>query len=200
VGVGDDVVLERLRELLAATDDADEHATLRDAVAAIERLRGIAASSDSEAQREAVAMCDRVLAMEPIVARVRAFEAEKGVPFEGFIRLQSERFGGVLAERDAARAEVSRLKGVVESRVDQIVALEELIEGPGRPPTDAEVDAHLATGGAWVLVEWDIGGMDATFHRNAENLRAWLRRRGPAPHAIAIDSNGRPCAWAKGAP
>ena len=82
-------------------------------------------------------------------------------------------------ERDAARAEAAGLRAVVE----------------GRPaPTDAEVAAHDAAGGLWIvgsggeLNPW-VSAAGVRYHR------ARVERYGEPLWFLALSAERRPCPW-----
>lgn len=94
---------------------------------------------------------------------------------------------------DGTREEIARM-------ADSIIALREIINGRTTPPTDAEIDAHRATGGGWI-----VG--DRPFYLSVEvrDARALCERRAalhvaelpmwPPYRWIALDRDGKPCAW-----
>ena len=81
-----------------------------------------------------------------------------------------------------------------------VIALYEIIEGRTAPPTDAEIDAHAAAGGGW-MVRWiagtpaqrAVGDEFGTFH-DPRDARKWRDDR-EVYRWIALDRDGRPCAW-----
>ena len=81
----------------------------------------------------------------------------------------------------------------------EVRRLREIVEGRGVPPTDAQIMAHAAAGGWWLLC-------DASDHSNPRVLLALDAHRGAAlSEARAgaregvrwwpLDVDGRPCAW-----
>ena len=87
----------------------------------------------------------------------------------------------VTTERDAARAEAAGLRAIVEGRT--------------RAPTDAEIAAHAAAGGAWLLQDasCDVERVSAQRARVA----AARTRSSVTTHQRwwAIDRDDRPCPW-----
>lgn len=98
------------------------------------------------------------------------------------------------SERALAKSELSAAKDRVEQRMDQVIALESIIEGPPFPPDAMVVAKHIANGGVWVVLWQDAHGLDGSLCRNPDDVQKLLRTQGPAPHVVALDANGRPCA------
>lgn len=98
------------------------------------------------------------------------------------------------SERAIAKSELSAAKDRVEQRMDQVIALESIIEGPPFPPDAMVVAKHIANGGVWVVLWQDAHGLDGSLCRNPDDVQKLLRTQGPAPHVVALDANGRPCA------
>ena len=84
--------------------------------------------------------------------------------------------------------------------VAEVRRLRAIIDGRNVPPTDAEIDAHRAAGGGWI-----VG--DRPFYLSVEvrDARSLCERRAalhvaeppmwPPYRWIALDADGRPCAW-----
>ena len=78
-----------------------------------------------------------------------------------------------------------------------VIALHAIIEGRATPPTDAEIAAHDAAGGTW-LVRYrrdGWGGDDAALFLD---VLAPRDVRGDGLAAVRwwpLDASGRPCAW-----
>jgi hypothetical protein len=73
--------------------------------------------------------------------------------------------------------------------------LEAIIAGRTTPPTDAEMRAHDVAGGSW-LVWWGresytIAPAWLPYRRPGYRLKPWDL----ALRWIALDAEGRPCAW-----
>lgn len=92
------------------------------------------------------------------------------------------------AERDVERAEVLSLRAIIEGRTT--------------PPTDAEIEAHCASGGLWRSIvpgEFILSTGDGDAE-DARNTSAVQRTNALIVNARvvrwwAITSDGRPCAW-----
>lgn len=76
-------------------------------------------------------------------------------------------------------------------------ALRAIIEGRGEPPTDTEILAHCADGGAWVIGHAEGGGTVISHESGLALEVARRHRRHPGQRWVwhAFDSTGRPCAW-----
>lgn len=98
------------------------------------------------------------------------------------------------SERVIAKTELSAVKERVEQRMDQVIALESVIEGPPFPPDAAVVAKHIANGGVWVVLWQDAHGIDGSLCRNPEDVQKLLRTQGRAPRVISLDACGRLCA------
>lgn len=75
--------------------------------------------------------------------------------------------------------------------------LRAIVAGRDVPPTDAEIAAHHAAGGRW-LVSHDHDGRRLTYTLDAtpDDARAEARYAGPHPRRWwALDATGRPCPW-----
>ena len=97
---------------------------------------------------------------------------------------------GVLREAPGRGLEVAPL---VADEIEQVYELRAVIEGRTRPPTEAENAAHLAAGGAWLVVwQWRDGVPVAEI--------AWGKHvcgddRPKDARWIALDRERRPCPW-----
>ena len=91
----------------------------------------------------------------------------------------------------------SELLGDMERLARTVIALHAIIEGRATPPTDAEIAAHDAAGGTW-LVRYrrdGWGGDDAALFLD---VLAPRDVRGDGLAAVRwwpLDASGRPCAW-----
>ena len=108
------------------------------------------------------------------------------------------------ADSRAARAERERddLAATLETRtaehalaMERVRELEAIIAGRTTPPTDAEMRAHDVAGGSW-LVWWGresytIAPAWLPYRRPGYGLKPWDL----AQRWIALDAEGRPCAW-----
>lgn len=128
--------------------------------------------------------------------RVRG-ASEDDDPRNGPMVFEYKHFGEN-GEADAALtvATVNRLSGLLDrmermERMEARVAeLEAIIAGRTTPPTDAEIEAHAATGGSWLTgdtVTWAPESLRAMRDGGevAANGCAW----------IALDADNRPCVW-----
>lgn len=122
------------------------------------------------------------------------------------LNLTAERNG---ATERAERAERERndLAATLETRTTEhalamarVRELEAIIAGRTTPPTDAEIEAHAATSGGW-LVKWVVGtttqrivGDEFGAVHGVANVQEW-RDRCEVSRWIALDAEGRPCAW-----
>jgi hypothetical protein len=79
-------------------------------------------------------------------------------------------------ERDAATAECARLRAIVEGRTT--------------PPTDVEITAHWRSGGAWLFACRVIRDAAEARLYAAQHAVPWLTMPW-----VALDGDGRPCAW-----
>jgi hypothetical protein len=118
------------------------------------------------------------------------------------------------AERDGARTDargwreecdglMSSLKTIAWDR-DEARAI---IAGRTTPPTDAEVEAHCATGGTWRSIvpgEWILSTHDGDPEDVAETIGVQSANAAIVARAgvrwWAVDPEGRPCAWPVVAP
>ena len=84
------------------------------------------------------------------------------------------------------RCEVKHLRAELD-------ALRAIVEGRTTPPTDAEVEAHLAAGGFWRWQNLPGDPAGPRFgHAFADEVE-WLRRF--PLRWWALDADGAPCAW-----
>ena len=93
-------------------------------------------------------------------------------------------------------ADVMHMERSALRYVRTVIVLHAIIEGRTVPPTDAELAAHEAAGGSWLLM-WQFDG-----EPRVDTARLLVQVRGYARgHArwmyrwIALDANGSPCAW-----
>lgn len=72
------------------------------------------------------------------------------------------------------------------------------------PPTDAEIEAHEAADGAWlVTLDWGDGGSPVLDLYSARDVRHYAERSEAKSDDLscrvtawrAVDRDGRPCAW-----
>jgi len=104
---------------------------------------------------------------------------------------------GARAQKYARDAD---LGAMVRELVAEADAAHEIIDGRTTPPTDAEIIAHHAVGGSWL-----VGGRALHVMQEARAVRAMCERRAQSHAAeapmwppyvwVAIDEHGRPCAW-----
>ena len=104
------------------------------------------------------------------------------------------------ARMDAAERERDDARAIIETLRAEAALLRSIIEGRTTPPTDAEIAAHEARGGTWL-----VGGGTIHRARDAHETRTMCERRAklcaecppgwPAYRWLALDSHGRPCAW-----
>ena len=83
------------------------------------------------------------------------------------------------AERDALRTMLAEAR--------------EIIEGRTAAPTDAEIAAHRASGGAWLCAPLAPSG--AACDPWVEDDRTIHKRRNTSARWWALDGNRCPCAW-----
>ena len=99
-------------------------------------------------------------------------------------------------ERNEISAECVRLRTRLAAALRQAHDLQEIIAGRTVPPTDAEIDAHEAAGGSWVVTPdgWapHYVAYGRTLRRFAEQAQEPCM---PAVTWRALDATGRPCAW-----
>lgn len=93
------------------------------------------------------------------------------------------------AQRDAMRAKVDKL-------ADELATARDIIAGCTTPPTDAEIAAHEAAGGWWLITP---DGYEAKVEMDAGLLRRFANEaRDPLnPRAVwrPFDGCDNPCAW-----
>ena len=91
------------------------------------------------------------------------------------------------AERDAARANA-------EHEANDVVALRAITEGRTTRPTDAEIDAHCASGGRWLMTagHWNSWLFLSNHQQQAKNMREGVL---DTQRWLPLDAHGRPCAW-----
>lgn len=129
----------------------------------------------------------RALAADRDAQRARAEAAEADVA-----RLRADRDRVDLAAHsltlacDAARADAAALRAIVEGRTV--------------PPTDAEIAAHAAAGGVWLVAMSPGFGHDIVGRARALQLAETSRlpRRAyivTVERWWALDAAGRPCPW-----
>jgi hypothetical protein len=92
------------------------------------------------------------------------------------------------ARRDAAIAEVTRELREARAEVERLRAI---VEGRTTPPTDAEIAAHSKSSGWWLVSSLD--DMSLELIEQAQE-RDWCIEWG-AERWLPLDHNGRPCAW-----
>ena len=95
----------------------------------------------------------------------------------------------LMSRGKAHAAEVLRLR-------EECARLRAIVAGRTVPPTDAEIDAHEAAGGSWVVTPdgWapHYVAYGRTLRRFAEQAREPCM---PAVTWRTLDATGRPCAW-----
>lgn len=91
-----------------------------------------------------------------------------------------------------SRKHRNALAAVIERLTAERDAAHAIIAGRTVAPTDAELEAHYATGGAWVLV---IATGAFSLERSSLGLIRYYRDGGHVTRWIALDARGCPCAW-----
>ena len=187
----DDATLRRLASGEAPLSDEATHAAW--CAAEVLRLRGLHEDAAAAHERLAIRAGDAVQGdhHEP--------PASEDALIEGIERLRAERdaaretaraLGASLA---ATRADFHAMEEVYYAAQASADALRAIIEGRTTPPTAAEIEAHHAAGGAW-LVRWPWRGgavwsasiIDAACVRDE-----WM----PGAVCVALDAERRPCPW-----
>ena len=80
----------------------------------------------------------------------------------------------------------------------ELATARKIIDGRTTPPSDAEMAAHAATGGAWLVCPSPRQGEHT---RGTGHVRVTIstadswRRHGYARIWWPLDADGRPCAW-----
>ena len=104
----------------------------------------------------------------------------------------TERVAAAAAERDDARAEVETMRA-------EHALLRSIIEGRTTPPTDAEIAAHEARKGRWLLSHPSSHVHDHRVCYVLDPGTSDIRSEAAHPHDgsrfVALDADGRPCAW-----
>jgi len=108
------------------------------------------------------------------------------------------------AELEARNADLSRdrdtaLAAALDLAADRD-ALRAILEGRTTPPTDAEIDAHAATGGAWlVAIAITDGALPALVVADHHAARRYARQdpkaEWTATRWIAVGADRRPTTW-----
>lgn len=159
------ITKERAQELL----DVSKHPPCGGAATCVDREGEPACDGWTEGvSRELLALAAAVVAQTDELARLR----ESATDALG----AAER---ALTARDEARAEVGRLRAIVE--------------GGTAPPTDEDIAVHAAAGGFWQARLAD-GPLMHAGPRDAALLR-WLRDDGALAQVWVLDATGRPCGW-----
>jgi hypothetical protein len=83
----------------------------------------------------------------------------------------------------------ARLVAAAPDLAATVEQLHEIISGRALPPTPAEMAAHAAAGGLWLLRATDTDGTPFSF------VTAGPVRFTRLIRAVALASDGRPCAW-----
>lgn len=195
--------IDRLRQIAAAWHRAvhvdssmlpvhicDLDAVLADAIA--ERTRADATEADRDYWRAQATMA------APCVDAVRAL-GSRLIPGGTGCAVDPERVVAAAEglRREAALATMERdtLRGLSDALRADNVRLRAIVEGRTRAPTDAEIAAHAAAGGAWLLQDasYDVERVSAQRARVA----AARTRSSVTTHQRwwAIDREDRPCPW-----
>jgi hypothetical protein len=69
------------------------------------------------------------------------------------------------------------------------------IVGRTVPPTDAEIDAHAAAGGLWIVVDDAGAGYVRSYLPTVREIAGWHRDRDASWTWLPLDRNRRICAW-----
>jgi hypothetical protein len=108
---------------------------------------------------------------------------------------QNEKLRGWREECDGMMVAINRLTDDVERLTAERDAAREIVAGRITPPTDDEIAAHFAAGGAWTVGgdSHGFGGADVGYPANVRQVRDapfdGVRRWWPRGR------DGRPCAW-----
>lgn len=132
---------------------------------------------------DADAMIDRYIAARtpqgsrPLHAELRAENEHLRLALAAMAARERE----TAAERDALRTML------VEART--------IIGGRAVPPTDAEIDAHAAAGGLWIVVDGAGAGYVRSHLPTVREIAGWHRDRDASWTWLPLDRNRRICAW-----
>lgn len=176
-----DIVLMAAAPDLAA-DLLDAHAAL-----ATERERAEAALADVAYWRE------QATAAAPCVDEIRRLTRRVVRGGTGCALDPTLAVDTAIATLDGMMVSIERIASVRDTARAAADALRAIVEGRAEAPTNAEVDAHFAAGGRWIL-RWS----DGTFG-HARGPCAVTDAREPgvvtAVRWWPLDATGRPCAW-----
>ena len=111
-------------------------------------------------------------------------------------RQTAERDGGFRPDAEVVasmRHEARMARGIIASAV-ALDALRGIAEGRTSKPTDAEIDAHCATGGRWLMTagHWNTWLFLSNHQQQAKNMREGVL---DAQRWTPLDARGRPCVW-----
>lgn len=139
----------------------------------------------------------------------KPLHSERDYPHSNYFTEQREvhghgaEIGPVAAACEAEFANAAIIVAAVNAAVplcDEVERLRAIIEGRADAPTDAEIAAHAAAGGGW-QVRWVVGtttqravGDEFGTVHEPSHVRRW-RDEGEVVRWIALDGDGRPCAW-----
>lgn len=162
------------------TDDLDEALdaldSLRDDAAALRRELDALRLSAAEAAGQARAECERLRAD----ARRSDDECRRAT-----LAAQVAR-----SARGEAEGALARLRAVVAGR--ETARRGAVVEGRTTAPTDAELAAHHAAGGAWLVT---FGGRGIDTRSDPAFVRVTRDSAHPPTRWWALDAAGRPTAW-----
>jgi sirohydrochlorin ferrochelatase len=155
----------------------------------VDALRGAHGDGSFSTPRQTA---DLVASVEHHMARADAAEAAAH-------QLTRERDGARDLAQEAQEARIAL--ELAEARAE-VVRLRAIVEGRTVPPTDTEIDAHMA-GDGWWLVAANIGTASSlhmlydTMHANQAcvTARAIREHGGVAARWWPLDAMGQPCAW-----
>lgn len=121
-----------------------------------------------------------------LVAEVRRLRAELYGARHALAEASRGRAAASLRASDAEHiATVAMRDGLAECE-----RLRAIVEGRTTPPTDAEIAAHWRSGGAWLFACRVIRDAAEARLSAAQHAVPWLTMPW-----IALDADGRPCAW-----
>lgn len=122
-----------------------------------------------------------------VIARLTA-ERDAALAELKFYKDREEHFANALAVCDGGRYR-NDWGGALQRLIDERDAARAIIEGSMEPPTDEEIEAHYAAGGAWLVegVQLKLGPT------GARQLRDAAVKSGRSYRWVPI-RDGRPCA------
>lgn len=93
--------------------------------------------------------------------------------------------------RELAPEDRSRLYREIGEQRAELLALRAIVEGRTTGPTDAEIDAHAARGGSWIVTQTNGAEWGTANAGRVREMRDFIGGRGIWLPML----RGRPCAW-----